>query len=113
MVVDDDPDIRDALGDVLVEEGYEVVSRANGRDALDYLKDGAPPRVILLDLMMPVMDGWQFRRRQEADPSLSKIPVIAITAAWGDGHQSGILADHVLPKPLELETLLGLVERYR
>ena len=60
LVVDDDPDIRDSLREVLEDEGYDVASVGNGREALDYLKQASPrPWVILLDLMMPVMDGWQ------------------------------------------------------
>src|SRR5579862_4602951 len=64
LIVDDDPDIRDSLKEVLEDEGYEVNGVANGREALDYLRKSPRPCVILLDLMMPVMDGWQFRREQ-------------------------------------------------
>ena len=68
LVVDDDPDIRDSLREVLEDEGYEVACVGNGREALDHLKTANPrPCVILLDLMMPVMDGWQFRKEQKQD----------------------------------------------
>jgi CheY-like chemotaxis protein len=62
-------------------EGFDVHTAANGRQALDSLKAGDPASVILLDLMMPVMDGWQFRRAQSKDPALSHIPVVVVTAA--------------------------------
>ena len=65
LIVDDDPDIRDSLKEVLEDEGYEVNGVANGREALDYLRKSPRPCVILLDLMMPVMDGWQFRKEQK------------------------------------------------
>src|SRR5215510_8699670 len=63
LVVDDDQDIRDALCELLRDEGYEAIAVANGEEALTYLKGGNLPCVILLDLMMPVMDGWEFRRQ--------------------------------------------------
>src|SRR5205814_8831977 len=82
LVVDDDPDIRDSLREVLEDEGYDVSCVGNGREALDHLKAASPrPCVILLDLMMPVMDGWQFRREQKKlEPELANIPLVVITA---------------------------------
>src|SRR3954470_23175677 len=85
LVVDDDQDIREALCDLLADAGYRAASVANGKEALIYLKSGELPCVILLDLMMPVMDGWEFRRQQQGDPRLSKIPVVVITAAGTQG----------------------------
>ena len=80
-MVDDDPDIRDSLREVLEDEGYEVACVGNGREALDHLKTASPrPCVILLDLMMPVMDGWQFRREQKQDADIADIPLVVITA---------------------------------
>ena len=74
LVVDDDPDIRDSLREVLEDEGYEVACVGNGREALDHLKTANPrPCVILLDLMMPVMDGWQFRKEQKQDAEIAGI----------------------------------------
>src|SRR5690242_6605113 len=81
MVVDDDDDIRETLVGLLEDEGYEVVAHPTGRDALDALQAGILPRVILLDLMMPVMGGGEFRPAQLGDPALASIPVILITAA--------------------------------
>ncbi len=111
LVVDDDADIRDSLREVLEDEGYQVTCVANGREALDFLKRESPrPCVILLDLMMPVMDGWQFRREQKANPNISSIPLIVITAT---GNRPVLIdaADLVL-KPLELGRLFEAVERY-
>ena len=76
LVVDDDPDIRDSLREVLEDEGYGTSCVANGREALDFLRSGKRPCVILLDLMMPVMDGWQFLEEQKRDPALAAIPVL-------------------------------------
>ena len=112
MVVDDDPDIRDSLREVLEDEGYEVATVGNGREALDYLKQASPrPCVILLDLMMPVMDGWQFRRQQVLDAELADIPVIVVSAA-GKERIAGIDADGYLSKPVDLEQLLAQVNQY-
>src|SRR6476619_7846857 len=80
LVVDDDSDIRDSLREVLEDEGYTVACVGNGREALEYLHRAPRPRVILRDLMMPVMDGWQFRREQKQDADIANIPLVVITA---------------------------------
>ena len=111
LIVDDDPDIRDSLREVLEDEGYEVATVANGREALDHLKASNPrPCVILLDLMMPVMDGWQFRKEQKQDPEIAGIPLVVITAT---GKRPVLIdAAELVMKPLDLERLLQAVERY-
>jgi CheY-like chemotaxis protein len=81
LIVDDDAAIRDALTTLLKDEGYYVATASNGVEALDTLRRGLRPCAILLDLMMPVMDGWDFRAVQRQDPVLSQIPVIVVTAA--------------------------------
>src|SRR4051794_32625764 len=78
LVVEDDASIRDALAQLLASEGYAVDTSENGARALDRLRSAAAPDVIVLDLRMPVMDGWQFRAEQRRDPDLASIPVIAI-----------------------------------
>jgi CheY-like chemotaxis protein len=111
LVVDDDRDIREALCELLEDEGYKVMSASNGQEALVYLNSREPPCVILLDLMMPVMDGWEFRRRQQNDPRWSRIPVVVITAAGKYGATS-IAAERILPKPLQLDSVLEALAQY-
>ena len=110
-MVEDDVDTRDMLGRFLELEGFQVEVAANGRQALDRLTSGVHPCVILLDLMMPVMDGWQFRRQQVLDAGLADIPVIVVSAA-GKDRMSGIDADGYLSKPVDLEQLLAQVNQY-
>jgi CheY-like chemotaxis protein len=110
LVVDDNPEIRSSLEDVLGEEGYTVVGVADGQEALDYLTTKEEPRVILLDLMMPVMDGWQFRTEQMKNPKLANIPVIVISAMADAAEDIG--AERVLSKPLRPEVLLSAVRDY-
>ena len=111
-MVDDDEDIRDTLCELLEDEGYHASAAANGREALAFLR-AAPslPCMIILDLMMPVMDGWQFRREQQDDPALAHIPVLVITAA-GAQQASTISATELLAKPLRIERVLDVLGRY-
>lgn len=99
------------LGRFLELEGYKVELAANGKQALERLTGGVQPCVILLDLMMPVMDGWQFRREQIRDTGLKDIPVIVVSAA-GKDRIAEIDANAVLTKPLDLEQLLERVTQY-
>src|SRR6185295_7135859 len=100
LVVDDDQSIRAGLTTLLREEGYEVSCSANGQEALDLLRAGTRPCMILLDLSMPVMDGFAFLDQHDADPQLGPIPVIVITAGGQTGRVRG---RPVLPKPLKIE----------
>jgi CheY-like chemotaxis protein len=110
LVVDDDPDIRESLREVLVDEGYEVTCVANGREALEHLRNSPRPCVILLDLMMPVMDGWQFRREQKQDPTIADIPLVVITAT---GKRPVLIdAEELVMKPLDLGRLFEAIERH-
>lgn len=107
LVVDDDDDIRQTLRDLLEDEGYRVLEAANGQEALQRLRDDARVCVVLLDLMMPVMDGWEFRQEQLSDPAISGVPVVIITAS---GRTNGALGSvDILKKPLRVETLLEAV----
>jgi CheY-like chemotaxis protein len=81
LLVEDEAPIRAALGEALQEEGFEVVAAANGREALDFLRNSPRPSAILLDLLMPVMDGWDFRHEQLNDPLLRDIPVLVVSAS--------------------------------
>ena len=111
FVVEDDVDTRDMLGRFLELEGFHVELASNGRQALDRLNSGIHPCIILLDLMMPVMDGWQFRRQQVLDQSLASIPVIVVSAA-GKDRIADIDATAYLSKPVDLEQLLDRVTRH-
>jgi CheY-like chemotaxis protein len=111
MVIEDDHEIRSALVDILTAEGYRVLAASNGKEGLDLLRNGSPqPRTIILDLMMPVMDGWLFRNHQAQDAELAKIPVIVITA---DGNAKAkakaMNATAGIRKPIDLDELLGTV----
>src|SRR5687767_10216683 len=108
MVVDDDDEIRDALSGLLELEGYEVICASNGKEALDLL-EVRRPEVILLDLMMPVMDGWAFRARQKSDPRFADVPVVVLTAA-GVQAAKRVDANHVLHKPLSFDRIARAIE---
>jgi CheY-like chemotaxis protein len=111
MVVDDDEAIRSALSDLLEGEGYRIVAVPDGEQALARLLQGPRPHAILLDLMMPGMDGWRFRAEQLVNPVLASIPVIIITAlaapqSWPD------LGVATLTKPLDTRALLATVRKH-
>jgi CheY-like chemotaxis protein len=107
LIIDDDPATRDFLSELLEENGCDIVTAGDGQEALERLTGGPPPCVILLDLAMPRMDGWEFLRRQSADPSLAEIPTIVLS-----GSSLPARATHWLPKPVQAERLLALVRRY-
>jgi CheY-like chemotaxis protein len=111
LVVDDDRDIRDSLRELLLDAGYAAVAAENGRAALDRLRAGCRPALILLDLMMPVMDGLAFRSEQLADPALVTIPVVLITAA-GRPATEDLGAVTVLHKPLRMRQVLAAIHRH-
>jgi CheY-like chemotaxis protein len=115
LVVEDDIDILRAVVQVLEDEGYAVQAAENGRVALAALREpGAqPPCVILLDLMMPIMDGWAFRAEQLRDPAIAAIPVIVLTAD-GNAAEKAVLLNGAgaLRKPVELLTLLEAIQPY-
>ena len=108
MVVDDDPDIREALADILKDKGFDVATAANGAEALDLLASGPLPHVILLDMMMPVMNGFEFRLAQKMAEELAPIPVVIITAG-ADDRTGDLGAAAVLRKPLNLPRLLEAI----
>ena len=111
LIVEDDADLREMMAQLLSLEGFQATAVANGREALEYLHDADVPQVILLDLMMPVMDGWEFRRKQQADPALASVPVIVLSAL--DHARAGNLdATAFLKKPLDFDHLLALVREH-
>lgn len=113
LVVEDDPDVRSALAELLSGEGYEVATTADGGEALDTLRAGLQPSVILLDLMMPNVDGWDFRRAQLDDPKLAMVPVVLLTASGfqPDSMRSERGRLEMLPKPVQAHVLLDTVAR--
>jgi CheY-like chemotaxis protein len=109
QVVEDDPDVGEILEMILGAEGYRVLRARDGREALAQL-EGAAPDLILLDLMMPGMNGWEFRAAQLADEALAGIPVIVMTGAGDDASAVAELkAKAYVKKPVELEELLRVV----
>jgi CheY-like chemotaxis protein len=110
MIIDDDDAIREALEDVLSDEGYEVVGVSDGQQALDYLHAEKRPHAILVDLWMPVMDGWKFLDALLDDPRFSRIPLVVLTAAR-DQRARDLRVAEVLTKPVQLQQVLGALER--
>lgn len=111
LIVEDDEDIRSDLGAILRVKGFAVDEAANGKEALARMRAAeSPPCVVLLDLMMPVMNGWELRAAMQADTRLAAVPVVVMTGA-GREH-APIAADAVLLKPFELARLLDLVARF-
>ncbi|HEX5055032.1 MAG TPA: ATP-binding protein [Gammaproteobacteria bacterium] len=111
LIIEDDRDVVEALSGLLQIHGYEVEHAFNGLDALQLLKSGCPPGLILLDLMMPVMDGMQFREAQISDPKLAGIPVIVMSAhPKAKEIMESIHAQAYLKKPVEIQSILETVE---
>ncbi len=111
LVVEDDTDIRAALIDVLNEHGYVAVGAINGQDALDKLRAQQKPCVIVLDLMMPVMDGRTFREKQLDTPELASIPVVVVSA-YREMLDQALRIKDVLRKPLDIDDLVAAVRRH-
>lgn len=112
LVVDDDADVREAFEAVLNAEGYRVVTEPNGEEALRALRAGLRPCLILLDLMMPVKDGWQFRAEQRADPELADIPTVVVSARRGATEIARSLSMTALEKPPDFDALSQLLCDY-
>jgi CheY-like chemotaxis protein len=105
LVIDDEREIRETLGQALREAGYEVISFAGGRAALEYLRGEVLPDVIVLDLLMPDFDGWDFRADQRRDPPIASVPVLSFSAI-------GKLVDGAtsLRKPADLDEIIQAIE---
>jgi DNA-binding response OmpR family regulator len=111
LIVDDDPAIRDVVSDILEMSDYHVKTARNGAEALDTMRSDRPAAV-LLDLMMPVMDGWEFLREYRVQAPASPVPVVVMSAAQdasSDVEELG--AQGFLSKPFEIETILAIVGR--
>jgi CheY-like chemotaxis protein len=113
LVVDDDPDIRETLEMVLANSGHRVASAGDGVEALAQLKEGRRPCVILLDLMMPGMNGFELHEALSAEPSYATIPIVVITGAGADVEQlATTFTSEILRKPFDLTTVLKVVNRH-
>lgn len=111
LVVDDDLDNCESLADVLVADGYVVETAADGALALQAMRRGPLPDLVLVDCLMPVLDGLQFREIQRSDPLLASVPAILLTAVeLSAGVALSREFDAYLPKPHSLELLLGTIE---
>ena len=113
LVVDDDENVRATIQDVLEDQGFAVVTAANGRVALDILlRDESRPALILLDLTMPEMDGWTFRKEQQKVPRLAQIPVVLFSANLDITQVAlSLNAAATMTKPLRLDGLVTLVDQ--
>jgi len=113
LVVEDDEDVRDAIRFALMDEGYDVACAADGIEALDYLRRAPRPELILLDMMMPRMDGAEFRAAQVEDPAIATIPVVLVTAdARALQRMKSMEARAYLKKPVSLDQLLDVVAQF-
>lgn len=111
LLAEDDEDLREAMVDTLHDAGYTVEAVGNGRDALEWLEDSVnPPKLILLDLMMPVMDGWQFLDERQKTPKIAAVPVVVLSA---NGHfASATETIGFMRKPVAVKSLLAVIANY-
>ena len=109
LLVEDDDFIRQEVSEALRDEGYEVITAAHGREALEALQGGARPSVVLLDLMMPVMNGWEFLKAFKKDEQFSAVPVVILSAFADRATIIGGDAISVLRKPVNLNSLFHVL----
>lgn len=109
LIVEDHCPSRDSLKQLVGKEGRTVLTASHGRDALERTRRIPPPSLILLDLSMPTMDGWQFLRHKNADPTIAGIPTIVLS---GSSSTLPAGAMDVLAKPLDAPRLLALIDQY-
>ena len=109
MLIEDDPDVRVDLAFMLQQKGYKVSTARNGADALQRIKEEGVPRLILLDLMMPDLDGWGFHRVLQQHPALRSVPVVIVSGIADVGDEATMLGATWLTKPVDLEQLYQVV----
>jgi CheY-like chemotaxis protein len=111
MLVEDDAEARECLGEILELEGFKVVPFANGAEAFDYLTHAPLPRLIIMDMRMPRMDGPQFRAAMLRDPRLARIPVVVVTA-YDPPIAARLSVSKVFRKPIDINALVDVVRQY-
>jgi CheY-like chemotaxis protein len=113
LAIDNDSDVLRTLTELLEREGFEVTPTGNGLAALECLQEGLRPKVIILDITMPVMDGWDFRAEQLRDPMLRQIPVVVVSASGFSAEtvRAQFRTPDVLRKPIEVRPLLAVMNR--
>ena len=112
LVVEDDPDAREPVAAVLAEEGFEIAVATDGSEALAALGGGLRPCVVLLDLRMPGMDGFEFRAEQMRDPALAKVPVVVLSGDdQVDEKALELGVEYFIRKPIDIDHLVDLIER--
>jgi CheY-like chemotaxis protein len=109
LIVEDNAETRQTLAEILVAVGYQVACVADGQEAMEHLLAAVPPQLILLDLLMPRMNGWVFRSQQLQNPKLAAIPVVVVSGADPLPVAADLRAAAVLPKPLDVDQLLDTV----
>lgn len=109
MLVEDDELSRRALKMVLEWEGYQVATATNGLEALDFLRAGGRPSIILLDMLMPVLDGQRFRQEQKRDPAFASIPLIVVSSA---NFATTLDAAYHVRKPFDVQELLDAIRNH-
>jgi two-component system, chemotaxis family, chemotaxis protein CheY len=113
LLVEDDRDISDSIAEILASEGFKVVRASNGKEGLELLKEHSDTRLILLDLMMPVMDGFEFQAALARQPGYSRIPIVVMSA---DGHvrekKARVSAVEYLRKPVDIDVLIDTVRKH-
>ena len=113
LVIDDDEAVRETLADGLRQAGFDVLDSGNGAEALEILRNDGQIGLVLLDLLMPEMDGWRFRHEQRSDPRLAAIPTVVTTGApLVEVVDRELRADDYLLKPIGLEHLVSVVAHY-
>jgi CheY-like chemotaxis protein len=111
LVVEDNEDIREMMALALQLAGADVVCASNGREALALLKERSAPNLILLDLMMPVMNGWELNAALKRDEMLAKVPIVVISA-MGEGGAAGLDPAEFISKPVDIDRLIDVVSEH-
>jgi two-component system, chemotaxis family, chemotaxis protein CheY len=113
LIIDDDPGIVDALTTLLEDEGYKVGHASNGHIGLEYLKNHGDTKLILLDLMMPFMDGYEFRKCQQRETAIASIPVVVLTAGTVDVERLKVMKFAAyLKKNMDIGIMLETIRKY-